>query len=704
MKKETIPPINIPVSETNGDISLPWYMFFKKMSEKSGGAKVYVADTETGEPGTDAKVENIGTDEIARLKFTIPQGDTGPQGQKGDKGDKGDKGATGEKGDKGDTGPQGPQGAQGARGPQGERGDIGPYITNCITEIPQGIKVEVNSENKVVLKAGSKLYRPNGAGVFDEYVTDSDKTASSTGTYTAMLFVRKDGTIWASGIDAVTSGTTPPTGTGTFYNTDTNTIDYYANGTYNARTYTLPFAVVQFTNGVPTIDQVFNGFGYIGSTVFALPRVKGLVPSGRNTDGTLKNGIVTLSNVSTYTKSGNFDKWGVYISTGGKLYSINNSFVYNEHENLIRHATNGTPFGVFQCGTATSVNNVISFEPKTAFLAADYNDVVHNTGNETIGGIKTFTDSHLQMKNSANAGGAGFILTDSGGKGSSELVHYYVSSEQRYYTRLVCRNTAANKYAYVELTMNDGGEVRFGNANLTYMNAPTPASTSNGTDVATTAWVNNAAVHKTGDETIGGYKTFTAQRIILKNTSLGSYKEIEVWSENNTARLGVLRFTNGSDGISRSVSLAVVDNTNANKGGLVAGINAAGGLYATAPTPAASANDGNIATTAFVKSVLSSSGNGLATFSKGQNGYYKFANGLIIQWGRTSGTGTTQTITFPTAFASTHYVAHCLAMTTDAQSYYAIAFDDDSKKTTGCTFHGSGNATKVGWHWIAIGY
>jgi hypothetical protein len=33
MKKETIPPINIPVSETNGDISLPWYMFFKKMSE-----------------------------------------------------------------------------------------------------------------------------------------------------------------------------------------------------------------------------------------------------------------------------------------------------------------------------------------------------------------------------------------------------------------------------------------------------------------------------------------------------------------------------------------------------------------------------------------------------------------------------------------------------------------------------------------------
>ena len=46
-------------------------------------ATVDVAETVTGAPGTDAQVENVGTEKDVLLKFTIPQGLQGPQGEPG---------------------------------------------------------------------------------------------------------------------------------------------------------------------------------------------------------------------------------------------------------------------------------------------------------------------------------------------------------------------------------------------------------------------------------------------------------------------------------------------------------------------------------------------------------------------------------------------------------------------------------------------
>ena len=98
-------------------------------------ARVAVGAVTTGEPGTSAAVENVGTAGSAVLNFTIPRG---YKGEKGDIGEKGDTGATGAqgpqgpKGEQGDTGPQGIKGdtgltgAQGPQGPKGEQGDTGP--------------------------------------------------------------------------------------------------------------------------------------------------------------------------------------------------------------------------------------------------------------------------------------------------------------------------------------------------------------------------------------------------------------------------------------------------------------------------------------------------------------------------------------------------------------------------------------------------
>ena len=110
-------------------------------------AIVEIGETTTGEPGTDAAVENVGTDTHAILNFTIPAGETGPAGPagaQGPKGETGETGATGPAGPAGETGATGPAGPKGdtgetgAAGPKGDDGDDGTTFTPAVTEITGG--------------------------------------------------------------------------------------------------------------------------------------------------------------------------------------------------------------------------------------------------------------------------------------------------------------------------------------------------------------------------------------------------------------------------------------------------------------------------------------------------------------------------------------------------------------------------------------
>lgn len=77
-----------------------------------------------------------------------------------------------------------------------------------------------------------------------------------------------------------------------------------------------------------------------------------------------------------------------------------------------------------------------------------------------------------------------------------------------------------------------------------------------------------------------------------------------------------------------------------------------------APTPSWNDNDKSIATTAFVKhwvgvliSELDDNGIGITSSSFGQNGYVRFKNGFIIQWGPyATGSNWFATWTFPISF------------------------------------------------------
>lgn len=74
----------------------------------------------TGEPGTEASINNIGTDVNLKLNITIPRGMPGEQGLQGEQGAQGIEGPQGIRGEKGEQGIQGVQGVQGEKGETGE--------------------------------------------------------------------------------------------------------------------------------------------------------------------------------------------------------------------------------------------------------------------------------------------------------------------------------------------------------------------------------------------------------------------------------------------------------------------------------------------------------------------------------------------------------------------------------------------------------
>lgn len=86
---------------------------------------VEVGETVTGEPGTNADVENTGTAQNVVLKFTIPRGENGDPGEPGERGPAGERGPEGPQGERGPEGPEGPRGEQGLPGEKGEKGDPG---------------------------------------------------------------------------------------------------------------------------------------------------------------------------------------------------------------------------------------------------------------------------------------------------------------------------------------------------------------------------------------------------------------------------------------------------------------------------------------------------------------------------------------------------------------------------------------------------
>lgn len=253
-------------------------------------------------------------------------------------------------------------------------------VTNCITEIPQDIKLELNN-GTLTLKAGSKVYVPNGAGVFDVVTIANDLTINSWAYNGSGLLVVKpsNSTFWQATPNENSSGSTTPTSTQhhLWYDTTNNkvktTTDYGSSWTDG---YSLPIAVVS-SNGssYTSIDQIFDGFGYIGNSVFTLPGVKGLIPSGKNTDGTYITTAKTISSVitRTFTSSYVYDYSLAILENN----SIDREVYYKLNDNGYLQGSDGNIYSGFEICRIKYTNTsgkILNMQQFHSMRFVDYNE------------------------------------------------------------------------------------------------------------------------------------------------------------------------------------------------------------------------------------------------------------------------------------------------------------------------------------------
>lgn len=195
-------------------------------------------------------------------------------------------------------------------------------------------------------------------------------------------------------------------------------------------------------------------------------------------------------------------------------------------------------------------------------------------------------------------------------------------------------------------------------------------------------------VKLTGSQTVAGSKTLTDVAIFqnqdlvqqLGTVSVGA--SIDFHQKLNGARRGIIRtsyeavnkysITLGNCGPNASAPQGVTVYRDASK------------TYATAP---ASDEIDSIVTT--------------VAKTKAQNGYFKFGNGLIVQWGYVTLTSSQhpKTVTLPTAFTTTNYTA---IVSREAHEFNANVVAVQTDNYTKTTFDFTANDPAV--HWIAIGY
>lgn len=267
-------------------------------------------------------------------------------------------------------------------------------ITNCITEIPQDIVLEL-SGTTLTLKAGSKMYYPNGFEAdnttlhFDSFTTTADLVLNLGGSGWTnekhMIVVNNNGTSSAAyAFQDVYSGATAPATLasqyGVWYDTTNNLVRRTTDtgSTWTATPWSFPICIAINTGGTcDGVFQVFNGFGYIGSTVFALPGVKGLIPDGRNADGTLKNVEFEISNTQTETfgSTMTYNSIPWWIKPDGSFGGANANIKYHIDINKVLYDVDMTQRLYCNSGTVSiSSGKITSFAPKTVFHAVDYSD------------------------------------------------------------------------------------------------------------------------------------------------------------------------------------------------------------------------------------------------------------------------------------------------------------------------------------------
>ncbi len=307
-------------------------------------------------------------------------------------------------------------------------------MTNCLLEVPQRVKYELTSEGVLTIKTGTIVIFPCGTTdriwkIGDDFLNSSFKVVDIQFKDSKMFYwlklqtdlsinydsVKNDlilsindiGIVAITPVENCTSGPSGPSialARQFWYDTVSNFVYDIAVDASIPNTQVLSFPIMLIncidTNNF-TINQVFNEMGYIGSTFWVDKGVKGLIPNGRNPDGTLNNIEYTTDKLELATAYqppgedigisqtgliGNVrnNSQGVYYAIDFESAPIVNSntysYLYLKSTNLWyanRGTTNWTiitPFVPIIYIAIDSNLKITSMIKKHPFQAVDYND------------------------------------------------------------------------------------------------------------------------------------------------------------------------------------------------------------------------------------------------------------------------------------------------------------------------------------------
>ena len=371
-------------------------------------------------------------------------------------------------------------------------GTIDNKITNCVLQIPQNINLELNN-GTLTLKAGSKTYIPRSGGGFDELVTTKDITYSHPIDGEYLLFIESQGR-WVTIMQTVYcfSGTTEPEKTGykVWYDTGTNIINYY-NADNVASKQSFPIAKITVSGGqISSIDAVFNGFGFIGSSVFSFPGLKVAVPNGRNPDGTLNTTTTEQTRVIT-TILPNPPRTKLWANAIG-LIAVNDEtmsvygYTYDERLNIVYSKSNMQRRNYAHIADLTLNPDdnlqIIDINPKYPIRVTDYWDF--NKLVKEVDNVAKEVDNVAKLDAPNN-------FTSTNNSFASQIL---IRQENGFAPVNIGYNSIGTQFS-IHSVLGSGWGASVGvDANGTYCS--TPAPDSDGDNIANTEWVRDLIASK----------------------------------------------------------------------------------------------------------------------------------------------------------------------------------------------------------------
>lgn len=177
------------------------------------------------------------------------------------------------------------------------------------------------------------------------------------------------------------------------------------------------------------------------------------------------------------------------------------------------------------------ITGISSSDVTTAlgYTPADDSDVVKTSGNQTVGGTKTFS-SYIKAtsqidETSTSSQERSYIELSDNQATTGYIRQYWSTTQNQLRIRTLARHgEAAGSWGDIQQIIDANGNYRVNidcAGTLTNMALKNHTASLNATDVPTKGWVNNPdtslnVVHRTGNETISGIKTFNGVDVKYK--------------------------------------------------------------------------------------------------------------------------------------------------------------------------------------------